>query len=299
MLRFSTPHLIAFSTFVLCLSPVHAQFSASSGADSWGAELKRAEDEIRTVRTEFGNQYRRKLAELRAGFQQAGDLENALLVRDLEKDSESASVPLAGSAVVNSPRTVRDLQLELLAKQRDLLGAIVQKAMPKLVEVKRSLTKAGRLDEASEVLKAIVLLYEGAGVPGEKIANGSAVLAEELYMAYQAARSRADHMYKGRQMALRGRVMGIRPDPRDPSANLLVIFAEVEGGFVDCSFGNNMRLTDEGKGVPSLFVLRRGPADPAPIRLQKGTSVEVLGKCEGWDESVRLQDCSGCNLWKR
>lgn len=298
-MRFLNPCLIALSAFVLCVPAARAQGTASAGAESWGAELKRAEDEIRTVRTEFGNQYRRKLAELRAGFQQAGDLENALLARDLEKNSETAPVPLQGMDVVAAPRSVRELQLELIGKQRDLLGAIVQKVMPKLVESKRSLTKAGRLDEASEVLAAILRLYEGAAVPVEKIANGGAVLAEELYLAYQAARQRADHIYKGRQIALRGRVLGIRPDPRDSSAMVLVIYPEVEGGFIDCSFGTNMRLQEERQGQATVYALRRGPADPAPFRFQKGASVEVLGKCEGWDEGVRLQDCSGCNLWKR
>jgi hypothetical protein len=257
------------------------------------------EEEIRTVRTEYGNQYRRKLAELRLGFQKAADLENALLVRELEARVESDAVPLDRGALVAAPRLVREAQLELLSKQGEVLGAIVQKGLPKLVESKRSLTVAGRLDEASDVLVAIQGLYEGVLGPAEKVANGTAVLAEELYMAYQAARKRADQMYKGRQIALRGRALGIRPDPKDPAATVLVLYAEVEGGLVDCAFGGNMRLREERQGQASFFVLSRGPADPAPFRFQKGTNLEVLGKCDGGDDGVRMHECSGCNLWKR
>jgi hypothetical protein len=291
---------MALGLFAVCV-PVRAlaQGPNASGSEAWSADLKRAEEEIRTVRAEYGNQYRRKLTELRAGFQKAADLEGALAVRELEKKLEDAAVPLDAKDVVQAPRSVREAQLELLGKQRDVLGAILQKALPKLVEAKRTLTVAGRLDEASEVLNSIQGLYDGVSGPADKVANGTVVLAEELYLAYQASRKRADQVYRGRPIALRGRALGIRPDPRDPAAMVLVVFAEVEGGFVDCAFGGSMRLREERQGQASLFVLGRGPSDPSPFRFQKGTAIEVLGKCEGWDDGLRLQECSGCNLWKR
>lgn len=303
-MRSFRPSLAAFCAVLFCvpsLSFLAAQTPAvpAPGADLWSVELKRAQDEIRTVRTEFGNQYRRKLAELRAGFQKNADLESALAVREQEKRLEEAEVPLDGKDLVAGPRLLREAQIELLGKQKELLGAVIQKSLPKLVEAKRSLTIGGRLDEASEVLQAIGSLYDGILGPPEKIANGTPVLAEELYLAYQASRKRADQVYKGRQMALRGRAVGIRPDPRDPAAVVLVLYAEVEGGFIDCSFGGNMRLREERQAQGSIFILGRGPSDPAPFRFQKGTGLEVAGKCDGWDEGVRVQECSGCILWKR
>ncbi len=289
------------ATGALCLSilPVHAQTPTAPNADVWKMELKRAEDETRSVRIEIGNLYRRKLADLRAGFQKAADLENALTVREQEKHLEESAVPLEAKDVVGAPRSLREAQLELLTRQRDLLGAVLQKALPRLVEAKRALTVAGKLDEASEVLNAIGSLYDTLLGAPEKTANGTAVLAEDLYMAYQAARKRADQVYKGRTLALRGRALGIRPDPRDSTAVVLVVYAEVEGGFIDCAFGGNLRVREERQGQNVTFVVSHGPADANPLRFQKGSGVEVFGKCEGWDEGVRLVECTGATLWKR
>jgi hypothetical protein len=293
------PLLLVLSSLMLGTPPVHAQTSVAPNAELWKGELKRAEDDTRTVRTEIGNLYRRKLAELRAGFQKAADLESALVVREQEKLVEESPIPLDFKDVVGAPRTLREAQIELLTKQRDLLGAVLQKTLPKLVESKRAFTVAGRLDEATEVLNAIGSFYDSLLGPPEKIANGTAVLAEDLYMAYQAARKRADQVFKGRTIALRGRALGIRPDPRDAASSVLVVYAEVEGGFIDCVFKGNFRLREERQGQNVSYVVNQGPTDANTFRFQKGTSIEVFGKCEGWEDGLQLKECTGATLWKR
>jgi hypothetical protein len=111
------------------------------------------------------------LAELRGAYQKAADLENALLVRaELQRLTSEGERPLDASNLVEEPRLLKEAQAELLAKQNEMISQIVQTTVPKLVEIKKALTVAGKLDEAVEVRSAILRLQDDAS-PAQRLSN--------------------------------------------------------------------------------------------------------------------------------
>ena len=272
-------------------SEIFAQAGNPSSADVWRQDLSKVERRIQEVRVEIGNRYEKKLGELRAGFQKLGDLENAVVIRDEERRLVGADIALDPQHLVQEPRALREAQVELLGKQKEMLTQIVQESLSKLVELKKTLTVGGRLDEALEVRRGIADLQDIVS-PAEKVENGTLVAAEELYQTFQSSRLRADKMYKGRNLVLRGKVAGVRPDPRDPSVTVLVVFGGGDGMFIDCAFSGDYRIGESRQGSSVGYSLSKGANDPNPTKLTRGAVVEISGRCEGWDAGVRFGNCS-------
>ena len=270
---------------------IFAQAGNPTGTDSWRQDLNKVERRIQEVRVEMGNRYEKKLGELRAGFQKLGDLENAVVIRDEERRLVGADIALDSQYIAQEPRALRDVQVELLMEQKKLLSQIVQESLAKLVELKKTLTVAGRLDEALEVRRSIADLQDIVS-PAEKVENGTVVGAEDLYQTFQSSRLRADKMYKGRSLVLRGKVAGIRPDPRDSSVTVLVVFGGGDGMFIDCVFSGDYRVGEARQGGSVGYSVSKGLNDPNPVRLTRGAMVEISGRCEGWDAGVRFGNCS-------
>ena len=177
-----------------------------------------------------------------------------------------------------------------------MIAQIVLEAVPKLVEMKKSLTVAGKLDEAVEVRSAIQRLQDATS-PAQRLAPGAQVSAEEVYQAYQSSKERADKIYKGVKVLLRGRVAGVRPDPREPGALTLVLFGGVEGALVDCAFpAGEYRVREERQGQGIVYVVAHGNNDSAAMRLPRGAVAEFTGRCDGSDGGLRF---SGCGLPRR
>jgi hypothetical protein len=231
-----------------------AQTATTAASDAWRQDLTKAERRIQQVRVEIGNSYERKLGVLRAAFQKM-------------------------------------VQVELLGKQKEMLSQIVQESLPKLLELKKALTVSGRLDEALEVRRSIADLQDIVS-PAEKVDNGTVVSAEELFQTFQSSRLRADKMYKGRNLVVRGKLAGMRPDPRDPGSSVLVIFGGGEGMFIDCAFSGDQRIGEVRQGSTVSYSISKGGNDANPARLTRGALVEMSGRCEGWDAGVRLGNCS-------
>ena len=226
-------------------SQIFAQAGNPAGGDAWRQDLTKIERRIQEVRVEIGNRYEKKLGELRSAFQKLGDLENAVVIRDEERRLVGADIALDPQYLVQEPRALRDAQAELLGKQKEMLIQIVQESLPKLQELKKTLTVSGRLDEALEVRRIIADLQDIVS-PAEKVDNGTLVAAEDLYQTFQSSRPRADKMYKGRSLVLRGKVAGARPDPRDPSVTVLVLF----GGGMEClSIVRSQAIIESSRGV--------------------------------------------------
>jgi hypothetical protein len=261
------------------------------------AEMDRCERSIKSVRIEIGNRYEKRLLELRAGFQKAGDLEGALAVRSEEQRAlAEPERPLESRHLVEEPRSLRELQAELIGKQSEMIAQIVLEAVPKLLEMKKTLTVAGKLDEAVEVRGAIQRLQD-ASSPAQRLSAGAQVTAEEVYQAYQSSRERADKIYRGVKVLLRGRVAGVRPDPREPGALTLVLFGGVEGALVDCAFSpGEYRVREERQGQGVVYVVAHGNNDAGALRLQRGGVAEFTGRCDGSDGGLRF---SGCVLSRR
>jgi hypothetical protein len=260
-------------------------------------EVDRCERNMKAVRVEIGNRYEKRLSELRAVFQKAGDLEGALAVRAEEQRAlAEPERPLESRHLVEEPRSLKELQAELLSKQSEMVAQIVLEAVPKLVEMKKNLTVAGKLDEAVEVRSAIQRLQD-ATAPAQRLAAGAQVSAEEVYQAYQSSKERADKIYRGVKVMLRGRVAGVRPDPREPGALTLVLFGGVEGALVDCAFPiGEYRVREERQGQGIVYVVAHGNNDSAALRVPRGGVAEFTGRCDGSDGGLRF---SGCGLPRR
>ncbi len=266
-----------------------------SSQEAMRGEVEKSERQIREVRIEIGNRYEKKLAELRSVYQKAADLENALAVRaEEQRVAMEPNRPLEGRHLAEEPRLLREAQAELLSKQAEMISQIVQSIVPKLVELKKTLTVAGKLDEAVE-FRSTIERFQDAMSPAQKLSNNSLVTAEEVFQAFQSSRERAEKMYRGPRLNLRGKVMGVRPDPKDPSAFTLVLFGGMEGAFVDCAFVSpEYRVREERVGQNLFFVVSKNNAEV--LRSQRGLVVEVLGKCEGAEGAVRF---GGCSILKR
>lgn len=274
-------------------------FAQVGALEAVQTDVERSEVQIREVRVEFGNRYEKKLAELKLIYQKAADLENALVVRGEEKRVEiEPNRPLETRHLVEEPRLLKDAQMELLAKQTEMITQIVQAIVPKLLEVKKKLTMDGKLDDAVEV-RSMIQRLQDASSPAQRLANNSVVAAEEVFQAYQSSRDRADKTYRGPRLNLRGKVVGIRPDPKETGAFTLVLFGGAEGALVDCGFSQtDYRVREERVGQNVFFVVARSNPDPAAasLRVQRGAVVDIIGKCEGFEGSVHF---GGCTLPKR
>jgi len=288
----------SFGAWLVLLSSGEA-FAQVGVMEAVQTEVERSELQIREVRVEFGNRYEKKLAELKLVYQKAADLENALVVRGEEKRVETEpNRPLETRHLVEEPRLLKDAQLELLAKQTEMITQIVQAIVPKLLEVKKKLTMDGKLDDAVEV-RSMIQRLQDASSPAQRLSNNSVVAAEEVFQAYQSSRDRADKMYRGPRLILRGKVVGIRLDPKETGAFTLVLFGGAEGALVDCAFPQTeYRVREERSGQNVFFVVARSNSDPAAatLRVQRGAVVDILGKCEGFEGSVYF---GGCALPKR
>jgi len=288
----------SFAAWLVLISSGSA-FAQVGALEAVQTDVERSEVQIREVRVEFGNRYEKKLAELKLVYQKAADLENALVVRGEEKRVETEpNRPLETRHLVEEPRLLKDAQMELLAKQTEMITQIVQAIVPKLLEVKKKLTMDGKLDDAVEV-RSMIQRLQDASSPAQRLSNNSVVAAEEVFQAYQSSRDRADKTYRGPRLNLRGKVVGIRPDPKETGAFTLVLFGGAEGALVDCAFSQtDYRVREERVGQNVFFVVARSNPDPAvaSLRVQRGTVVDIIGKCEGFEGSVHF---GGCTLPKR
>ncbi len=253
------------------------------------AEAQKCEEKIASVQRDVIGKYEDGLLELQLGFQKAADLENALAVRG-EKERVTKEQRLTDANLVHEPKSLRALQTASLAKIKDLSAQLVAESVPRLLELKKSLTIAGKLDDALAVRGAIERLQNGY-VPLSRAEAGAVVPAETLWQAYAADRTRADKTYKGQKITVRGIFGGFRQDTKDTKLQL-VFLAAGTGGWVQCEFSAaDFRFREETQFNNAIFVITPKGNDGAALRLQKGQSVEIRGTCEGLDEVVRLIKC--------
>ncbi len=252
------------------------------------AELQRCEDRIAAVRRDTFNKYDDALAELQTTLQKAADLEGSLAVR-AERQRIGKEQVLTEANFVAEPKALRTLQTQTVGKMQDLVTQLVSDAMPKLVDLKKQLTVAGKLDDAVTVRVAIEKLQNGY-LPATRVEPGSNVSADALIVAYGGDRARADKIYKGQKIVVRGVIGAFRPDPADAKNYQIFLTGPAAIGWIQCSFhGGENRFREEKNGnVPLLAIVGK---DGDTVRVQKGSTLDVRGTCEGWDEVVRLGKC--------
>lgn len=278
--------LALFGCALLAAWPLRAQTGAAGEA-----EAQKCEERIAAVQRDVLMKYDDALAELLLGFQKAADLEGALAVR-AERQRIAAEQSLSEKNFVAEPKALHTLQAQTLAKSQELVVQLVAETLPKLVELKKQLTVAGRLDEAVAVRGAIEKL-QNAHVPMIRPDPAMAVPAETLIVAFGGDRARADKIYKGQKVTVRGVVGGFRQDPADGRHYQVFLTGGASGGWVQCSFlaGDNRFREERAAFNTPVLVITGKDNDAGAVRLQKGTPIDVRGVCEGWDEVVRLTRC--------
>ena len=253
------------------------------------AEAQRCEERIASVQREVLNRYESSLAELQANFQKAADLEGALAIR-AERQRVSTEGTLTEKAFATEPKALRALQAQTVAKIQELTAQLVAETLPKLVELKRQLTIAGKLDDAVAVRASIERLQNGH-VPMSAPETGGIVAADTLLLSYSADRARADKAYKGKRITVRGVIGGFRQDPAD-AKSYLVYFSGTAGGWVQCAFSTNDHRIREDKQLNNVaLVVSPKNDEAAAVRFQKGQTAEIRGICDGFEEFVRLTKC--------
>jgi tRNA_anti-like len=280
-----TPRLFICCGF-LCLSTVPLLGQAVNLAD---AEVQRCQEKIASVKRDVFGKYDDLLGELQLTFQKAGDLEGALAVR-AEKDRLKTEQSLNDGDLVDEPKALRALQTQFLGKEQELVGQLVREALPKLIEFKKSLTVAGKLDEALAARTAIENLQNN--MPVIRPQAGTVTPAEAIILAYSGDRPRADRIYKGQKITIHGVIGGYRQDPDDAKSFLIYLSGGQGGGWVQCSFTSpDYRFREETSnfGATSLVITSRNSENS--VKVQKGQPMDIRGMCQGLDEVVRLNRC--------
>ncbi|MCX6977311.1 MAG: hypothetical protein NTX04_05075 [Verrucomicrobia bacterium] len=252
------------------------------------SEVVKCEEKIATVRRDVLGKYDDALAELQMSFQKAADLEGALAVR-AERQRFGKDRSLSERELVGEPKSLRQTQLQYLSKMQELVGLVVQETLPRLVELKRSLTTAGKLDEAVLARAAMEKLQNGH-IPVARSEAGAVVGVDTVLLAYAGDRGRADKTYKGQKLIVRGVVSGFRPEGTDGRFYQVYLSGPSGGGVVQCTLASSVYRIREDRSNPSVpvLVVTLADGDGGVWRIQKGQAMDIRGVCEGLDEVVRL-----------
>ena len=270
----------AFSGF----GAVHAQTAAAGEA-----EAQKCEERIAAVRRDVLSRYDDALNELQGALQKAADLEGALTVR-AERQRAGQEQSLGENDLVNEPKALRALQVQMITKMKELTTQLVGETVPKLIELKRSLTMAGRLDDAVAVRAAIERL-QTSHAPVARPNPLEAITADSLLQAYSADRARADKTYKGQKITVRGVVGAFRQNAND-AKQFDVYLAGNTGGWIQCAFSTaDYRFREEQQFNNTFLTVASRNNENVSVRWQKGQTAEIRGVCEGFDETVRLTKC--------
>jgi hypothetical protein len=127
-------------------------------------------------------------------------------------------------------------------------------------------------------------------LPPERAENGQFVPAETLLLAYTASRERADKTYKGVRLSTRGVVGAYRQDPNDGRSYTIFLSKGANSGWISCSFNSgNLRFREEKQFNTTYLVITE--RNEVVARIQTGQSIDVLGTCVGFEDTVRLNQC--------
>ncbi|EDY21560.1 hypothetical protein CfE428DRAFT_0805 [Chthoniobacter flavus Ellin428] len=254
------------------------------------AEAQKCEDRIASVRRDIFGKYDDQLGELLINMEKAADLEGALAVR-AERQRLAAEQDLSEASLVSEPKALRALQSQTITRVHDLVSQLIQETMPRLVEFKKQLTMAGKLDEAVNVRTAIERL-QNSHLPTTKADASTAVPVETLLLAYGGDRARADKIYKGQKFIVHGVVGGYRPDPADAKTYQVYLSGSTGNGWVVCAFSApEFHFREEKGAFGALTLVMLNREGDTIARLQKGQTVDVRGRCDGFDDVVRMEKC--------
>jgi hypothetical protein len=253
------------------------------------AEASRCHDQIAAVRRDVFNKYSDTLTELQLQFQRSADLEGALAVRaELQRVQKDQAI--TQKDLVPEPRALRSAQQQAMTKIEELTTALVNETLPRLIEVKRKLTIDGKLDDALAI-RGLIEKLQTDYLRIERPDPALAVQADTVLQAYAADRTRADKIYKGARMTVRGAVGAFRQDPNDSKNYVVYLKGTGNNGWVACFInGGNLRFREEKQVSPNQLVITQ--RDGSVIaRLSLTQTIDIQGMCEGFEDVVRLVNC--------
>jgi hypothetical protein len=253
------------------------------------AETAKCLDRIASVQREILGKYEDQLAILQEQFQKAADLDNALVIRN-ERQRLRTDGKLLEKDFVNEPRALRTIQSQSASKLAELMAALVNETVPRLVEVKKALTIAGRLDDAVAV-RSLIEKLQNDHLPLARPSSAEIIPVETLLVAYAADRARADKVYKGAQLTVRGTIGAFRPDQADARNYVVYLNRGTTGGWVGCIFNTGTYRFREDKQFNSQWLIVMDRSGEVRARLQVGQSIDVQGVCEGFEDVARLAKC--------
>jgi hypothetical protein len=254
------------------------------------AEVQKCEDKIASVRRDVFSKYDDELNVLLLTTEKAGDLEGALATR-AERQRLATEQDLNEANFVTDPKALHTLQAQTLTKLRDLTAQLIQDSLPRLVEFKKQLTVAGKLDEAVNVRNGIDRL-QNSHVPVVKADASTVTPVETLLLAYSSDRGRADKIYKGQKITVHGIVGGYRQNPADAKIYDIYLTGSAGSGWVQCGFSMpEYRFREEKGSFGALTLIMTNREGEIIARLQKGQVVDARGTCQGLDDVVRLERC--------
>jgi hypothetical protein len=254
------------------------------------AEAQKCEDRIASVRRDVFSKYDDQLGELLINMEKAADLEGALATR-AERQRLAADQDLSEASLVSEPKALRALQTQTLTRLNELVSQLIQESVPRLIEFKKQLTVAGKLDEAVNVRTAIERL-QNSHLPTTKADASTAVPVETLLLAYGGDRARADKIYKGQKFIVHGIVGGYRPDPAEAKTYQVYLSGGSGNGWVLCAFSApEFHFREEKGAFGALTLVMLNREGDTVARIQKGQTVDVRGRCDGFDDVVRMAKC--------
>jgi hypothetical protein len=272
--------------FVVASASLNAQMTLSPAE----AEAQKCEERIAAVQRDILSKYDDALGELQLTMQKTADLEGALTVR-AERQRLKTEQALSEKDFVAEPKALRALQTQMSTRLRDLIAQLVQESLPRLIEFKKSLTVAGKLDEAVSVRTAIERL-QNTHIPISRADASAVIPAETLLLAYAGDRGRADKTYKSQKISVRGVLGGYRQDPGDAKLYHLFLTANAGSGWVQCALSAaDFRFREDKNAFGAITFVITTKDGESTARLQKGQAVEIRGVCAGLDEVVRLERC--------
>jgi len=254
------------------------------------AEAQKCEDKIASVRRDVFSKYDDQLGDLLLTLEKAADLEGALAVR-AERQRLATEQDLTEANYVTEPKALRAVQTQFLTRLQELSAQLVGDTVPRLIEFKKQLTVAGKLDEAINVRTAIERL-QNAHLSSAKADSSTVIPVETLLLAYAGDRARADSIYKGQKITVHGVLGGYRQDPADAKNYQFYLSGSTGNGWVQCAFAApDYRFREEkgSFGAVSLIVINKQGDTIAHV--QKGQTLDIHGRCEGFDDVVRLDRC--------
>jgi hypothetical protein len=269
-------------------------------AEAQDASLKACQDEVAKSLAQLNQDYKNSLRELLREFQNVGDLDSFLVVRE-EITRFDKSPQIAASNIVKEPELLSILQMDCQSSCYEGTNKIVKRHINTLTPTQISLTRAGKIDEAVAVrakVRAIQAAYKDSlawDTTSRLAPRTYKVASESLIMGFSRTEALAQRLFQDRRLLVSG-VIG-KLDRDFAHGDLFNVYFSSPEGFdmqVQFSFKTSeveVKRAQVGGQEVAVFT-KKGDKEKGPLTLKPGMSLEIEGRCEGKHLNVNLVEVS-------